>query len=85
MNANEEQFNSTSSKLLEIEDIPNTPFKCVGSEETGYFIAMGSYRMTEPAETPAKAEDKLYTEQWDIIARLISVIVDINNQINKIQ
>lgn len=60
-----------NSQLIKREKIPNSPFYAIGSDELGYFISIGAYRLTEPQKTLEEAKDLLNTHQWQIMASLI--------------
>jgi len=80
--------NNSNSQLLDRKPLKNTPFELVGNQETGYFIALGRFRITEPAPTKEEAKLKLSEERWNIITQMITTLTDamikINNE-NKTQ
>lgn len=69
--------NSNSSQLVEQEPIENTPFKVVGNENYGYFVALGNKRLTEPQPTKDEAIAHLtdHKKWWQIILNLIITLV----------
>lgn len=72
---NAEETKENSSRLITMDPIEGTPFKLCGNDETGYFIAFGKYRLTAPA-TKEEALNKLISEQYDIIARMTSAMIE---------
>lgn len=56
--------------LTESEQIPGTPFMLRRIEEK-WFITCGEIRLTEWTQTWQEQIDKLETEKWAIIAKLI--------------
>lgn len=63
------------------EPVKGTPFYVVGSEEKGYFIALGQNRITEQKETPGKAINELTDKKWEIIANMIVIITGAMKQV----
>lgn len=72
---NESSNNSTSGKknhqLREREQVGDTPFQIVGSEEDGYFLAIGRLRITEGGETKEELLRKLEVRDWELIINMI--------------
>lgn len=68
---------STDNKnsLLRTE-IENTPFHVTGSDDQGYILSIGMYRLTEPAKTAEEALNKLNTEPWNIVSRIVATYLD---------
>lgn len=64
-------YSNKNTELVHREKIEGTPFYIIGNEDEGYFVAMGKYRLTEPEETVTAAMDKLITNQWDIILKMV--------------
>lgn len=70
----EETHNKNSSELIFREAIEHTPFYLVGTEENGYFITMGRFKLTENQPTKEKAINQLTIEQWNIVMRMSAII-----------
>lgn len=75
--AEENQNKQNSSKLIHREPITNTPFWIIGNEQTGYFITIKDFRITEIYKTIQEAKECLVKEQWNIITRLIPIVYEI--------
>lgn len=69
----EENPHSRNYSLIHREKVPNTPFEIVGNEETGYFLALGRYKLSQPTPTIDEAYAKLIDEQWNIILNLVTL------------
>lgn len=68
-----------STTLIEVQEIPGTPFKMVKDlrePPNKYFISMGDYRITEPTNSEEETLQKLVTEHWRIIATIVSIVVE---------
>lgn len=72
-----EETNNKNSRLIIHEEIEGTPFIITGNEETGYFVRMGKYRLTEYHKDKKNAEFQL---NWTNIMTLICAIVDHDKQ-----
>lgn len=81
-NSNSDNNNSLP-ELLTIEPLENTPFKVVGNDETGYFIALGKYKITNHYEDATKAIEYLKTNQWNVIISMVGAILKAENLINE--
>lgn len=64
-----------STQLIQKEEIENTPFHVVGSEELGFFITIGNVRLTDPQKTMEEAYNMLDNHTWQIITNLIISLV----------
>lgn len=73
-NQNKETSFDQNNQLIEREPIDGTPFYCVGNLETGFFIALGKYRLTEPKPSVYECMKQLQDNQWHIIMNLIITI-----------
>lgn len=58
----------------------NSPFRLVGQEGTGYFIALANYRLTDFYETAEEAVSLLGNTNWTMIANLIVTMMRINEE-----
>lgn len=73
-NQNKENYSEEDTELIKREAIPNTPFFVVGNDEKGYIITLGKFKLTENEETKTAAIDKLITDQWNIIFRMVTTL-----------
>lgn len=60
-----------NSEVYSNSKIEGTPFNIVETGANGWFITIGNERITEPTETKAEALEKLETEKWNIIVRMM--------------
>lgn len=77
----EEQLNGQSSTeenskdtYLNLEIEGAKPLRLVGSDEMGYCIVFGKYRITEIKPTPNEALEQPRTNLWEMIINLIGAI-----------
>lgn len=70
----------SSSELIHKEPIENTPLWVIGNKETGYFLSIHNYRITEIYNTIDEAKDRLKIESWNIIARLTGIIIELQKK-----
>lgn len=75
-----------NTELITNTDIEKTPFKLIGSETTGYWVAMGPYRLTEAKNTKEEVIHELNEKTWEMIGNFIYAIMAgrdiINEKIN---
>lgn len=69
---NAEETHKENSSLFDSEPVVNTPFTMV-TTETGTFLTMGNYRITEPYQTKEEAKDQL-NNIWDIMLKLAIIV-----------
>lgn len=83
MNAKENHSNNSDSisDLITASPIEDTPFTIVGSEEKGYFIAFGKYRVSEPQETEELALTHFNGKPWSILINTITAIINLNKEL----
>lgn len=81
---NTKKANNSKSSLIN-EKIPNTPFRIYGDEKIGYSIIVANRVVTLPKKTKEETIEQLTTEQWNIIANLICVVIEQNEEYNKLQ
>lgn len=62
--------------LITHEQIPGTPFTITGNQDKGYFLRLGDYRITEAYQTKQDAADQLTIEQWNIIVKVLSIVME---------
>lgn len=66
----------------EIEKIEDTIFSIVNSPEHGWFLSIGQQRITEPTKTrdeTLKQLGDIPPETWNIIMKMIIIVVDAAN------
>ena len=79
----EKENNLNSGKLVEIEDIEDTPFKLV-TTESGSFIGYGNNRLTEIMPSRTECIEILEKKDWNFLGTfIISVITSFNNYQNE--
>lgn len=85
-----ETENSKNSPLMIREQIPNTPFYIVGTQETGYWITWGKFRFNEELipDDPALdladiAQEWILNHQWEITLHLIAIAMAANENAKK--
>lgn len=74
--SNVKENNNSKSTLITRERINKTPFTVIGNEETGYFIAMGDYRLTEIHKRIEQAMAEILEEPWNVTLKMMSAIID---------
>jgi hypothetical protein len=65
------------------EEIEGTPFRLVGSQESGYIITIGNYALCQPMELTKALSTVEPTKQWEFIVNLILAIPMIATQAKK--
>lgn len=70
------EFETTTdnNELLHKEKIDGSPLWIIGEPTTGYFVAMGKYRLTEKVTKLETARLLPYSNMWEIIINIIAVI-----------
>lgn len=75
--------NSSSSKIINGNEykeeqqivhrkkIPQTPFEIVGSEELGWILTMGKFRLTDPMKTEEEVVNHLNDESWNVMVKIM--------------
>lgn len=66
--------NSSSSQLIEREQVEHSPFWIVGTPEAGYFLTMGKYKISPTFKS--KLELIVYKEEceWEIVITIAGII-----------
>lgn len=64
-----------SSSLIKNEAVEGTPFRIIGTEGK-WFLAMGRQKVTHDYETEEEAIEALWRDQWFIMMRMTSIIVE---------
>lgn len=75
--------NSTSQndELVERIKVPGTGFEIVGNKEKGYFIALGTYRLTE-FKSKEYCMKMIEIKDWDLIVSLIGAAIQADKREN---
>ena len=68
---------------MKYEAIEGTPFHVTGSDEQGYILTVGKYRVTEPTTTIEEAIAKLDNDTWLIVSRLIAAYIHFDKHDSK--
>lgn len=69
--------NSSEKQLIVREKIENSPFWVIGTEDSGYFVVLKHYRISETYETVEEARNAIHTEKWNIAFRMCAIIFEI--------
>lgn len=75
----EENNNSNSGeikKLVEREQVEDTPFWIVGNKEIGYCLTLGKWKISEYMETMEAVLEYIEKENWKLILTLIGVVIE---------
>lgn len=72
-----------NTELIKHTPVEGTPFHITGNEETGYFLRIGKYRLTDNFKTEDEVQDELFNGQWYITCNLIAVIMEAEKNISK--
>lgn len=70
-----------STSLITNEEVPNTPFRLVGSEEKGYALTIREYMLTEFKPTKLEALQNMENNMWILTANLIGAILEIEKSL----
>lgn len=62
--------------LIDRRQIEGTPFWIIGSEEKGYCLVMGKWKITQEYDTIPEVELQLKSQQWQLILRMIGIICE---------
>lgn len=70
-------LNSDSKiKVGDIERLEGTIFNVANNPESGWFLAIGKSIITEPFPTREQAIEQLEIDYWNIIMKMIILVVD---------
>lgn len=70
----EETHKPNSSKLIEREQMKDTPFWIIGTEDTGYFGTLGKYQITTNFPTKEAVTNHIETQVWEIIMKVAGIV-----------
>lgn len=71
----------TPEKHITNEEIKDTPFRIIHTEEIGWFAALGQHRVTETFKTKKEVEKEIDKPTWRTIT---NVMVTIATQVQEI-
>lgn len=72
-NANSNKVNST--ELLKRIHVEETGFELIGNDEDGYFVALGSYRLTQ-TYTESQCRKMIADKDYELLIGLMGACVD---------
>ena len=72
------QNKEKSSELLEMDKVENTPFHVVGSNDQGFFIALGKYRISTVQPTKESAIEWVSKNMWTVVLILVDTLILLN-------
>lgn len=71
---------SKKTELVTREEIPNSPFVVVGTEEADgkmkYFGTIGKYRITEPSNNEREIIEELEEMTWNRIVQVMLILIE---------
>lgn len=67
----------SNTQLVERERVENTGFEIIGNEENGYFIALGTYRLTQ-AQSKKECLRMIKTKDYELLLGLIGACIEAN-------
>lgn len=74
---------SNSDRLIEIIEIPETPFAIVKEGET-YTVVLGEYKLSQPFNTEEEARTDAERKDWGRWMQVMHVMVEKNEKIKEI-
>lgn len=81
MDVNEDHMNSSNSnseETVQYEEIEDTPIGIIGSEDKGYFLTFGKYRVSEVMETKEAALMHFNNKGWHVMVAVMTAIINFN-------
>lgn len=75
--ANKQQ-SGDETQLVEMHNIPETPFTVV-KYENAWFLTMGKYRLSEPMPTRGMAEEDAKNASWTRLMQVMQIMIENNN------
>lgn len=76
----EDQNKGDSSNLVYREQIENTPFWIISTNDKDYFLVMGNHRLTEPQDTAQKVKIKLIENMWEIMMNVTLILINLERE-----
>lgn len=74
---------SSSKKLVEINEVPNTPFAIV-REEKIYTVILGQHKISPPFDNKKDAEKYSKKFDWEILMQVVAVMIEKYKQVEEI-
>lgn len=67
---------NSSYELIERKEVENTPFTATKEENTGWFLAIGRYKLTKEYESLEELlkEEKVKETNWNLLLTVIELI-----------
>lgn len=81
MSVSEDQPKEHSGKIIEREQIPDSPFTLITIDE-GSFIAMSKYRITDYYKTKEEALEQVNVANWDFLVTTMITVMRLEKVIN---
>lgn len=79
-----EQIEEYNYELITRKNVKDTPFTIITNNEEGRsFGTIGKYKITEERKTPEEVEEEITKITWDNIIKIMTIIIEINNNNNK--
>lgn len=73
----------SSDDEMYVETLQDTPFRIVGNEKRGYFLAMGMYRLSETQDTPLKVKAWLKKNMWHVVGNMVVCMLETYKTLNE--
>lgn len=79
---NQSPSKQTSGETL-VDRIPvkNTIFSIIGTQQNGYFIAVGKYRVSKGGLTKKKCQELIDQKDWELIFALMGIAIEQTEEI----
>lgn len=84
-NAKKTDKENSSSKLIEREEVENSPFTIVSEEGKGHYVIMGDYRLTEATENKEELIKDINEKNWNFLTTVIGTLIDAIDRIKTIK
>ncbi len=75
----EEQNGQINSELVTKEEIKDSPFTVIGTDE-GFFGCIGRYRITEPVEDKKALIKDLKKITWNRLTQVMLILIEVQNK-----
>jgi hypothetical protein len=75
-NVSETDKKNSSSELIKRNRIANTPFVAIKTDEGGWFLTMGKYRVSEEYETEEEVIKLVKTKDWELLMNIMTVVTE---------
>lgn len=64
----------SNSELIEKHKLDGTPFYAIGSQERGYFLALGKFKLSDNYEKISDIENHLQNEFYNVVLKMITAV-----------